>query len=158
MSTQDEPVPTDSTSPERRDPAMPPPLAAKPEPTAEDLEAEATKKRQRAAVAEEGRKRGRRMFGVLTSTLKQAQSETARPKQGAAKKREELELKLAEKLAREREQSESKAKVDKERRDLKAVVHRIEDQLANADSIVSDHLSLNALPRSQDIYGEIARL
>ena len=118
-----------------RDPAMPPPLARHPSPTAEEIEAEASRKRQRAVVADEGKKRGRRMFGLLQSTLQQAHSETSRPKSGAARKREELEAKLAEKLGREREEGAEKAKAEKERRELRATVNRIEDSLASADGI-----------------------
>lgn len=125
-----------TTTTTRLDPAMPPPLARPASPTPEDIAAEASRKRQRAAVADEGKQRGKRMFGLLQSTLNQAKSDTARPKSGAAKKREELEHKLADKLAREREEGAEKARVERERRELRATINRIEDGLANSDSIL----------------------
>lgn len=129
------------------DPAMPPPAHSAPQQTPEESTALAnSRKRASAASAEEGAKRGRRLFGLLTSTLQQAHKAAEAPKSGAARKREELEVKLAEKVRREREEGERRQWVERERRELKASVNRIEDSLANSDSIVSRYFALEHSP------------
>lgn len=120
------------TPPRRRSPSPPP------APTAEELEAQATKKRKLAVVADESKKRGRRMFGLLQSTLKQAKTATDPSKMtGAAAKRKELEDRLAKKLQGEKDEMEMKHSREREQKELKLDVVKREEEIGRAESIVS---------------------
>lgn len=124
-------LPLDSPSLPLRAPS--PPTA--PEPTAMELEAAATKKRKMAALADENKKRNRRMFGLVTSTLAQAKDQTKKVL-GASQKRVDLESRLADKLKKEREEMEEKRLREKSTKDLKFGVVRKEEELATAEAIV----------------------
>lgn len=123
------------------------PVVARPaEPTAEELEAQATKKRKLAVVADESKKRGRRMFGLLQSTLKQAKTATD-PSQlsGAAAKRKELEDRLVKKLQGEKAELEAKQNREREQKELRLNVVKKEEEIGRAQAIVSETLSIETV-------------
>lgn len=131
-------------------PAPPPAAEEKaPSPTPEELEAQALKKRKLAVVADESKKRGRRMFGLLQSTLKQAKS-AGENVSGAARKRIELEERLASKLKGEREEMERKGKSERESKELKLQVVRKEEEIGRIEAIVRFAVGAR-LPASRDV-------
>lgn len=132
-----EPVVAESGTPAPEAPATPIVVDEEPQPlTAEELEQQANRKRKSAAAADESKKRGKRMFGLLTSTLRQAKTETTNLS-GAAKKRMELEQRLASKLQGERAELEAKTNRERESKGLKLSVTKKEEEIARTDSIVS---------------------
>ncbi|GAA5878896.1 hypothetical protein JCM1840_000833 [Sporobolomyces johnsonii] len=100
----------------------------------DDLEARAEKRRKLEAVRAESRKRGNRMFGVMLGTLKRAKQDTS-VQSDAAKKRQELEERLASKLGAEKREMEEKLAREREAKELKLTILKKEDDIANADSI-----------------------
>lgn len=146
-----ETVPVESTSHAPSPPSIPvdtpalpgdtPPRAEASPPAVEevvekvDVEVLAAKKRSLQIVAEESKKRGKRMFGLLQSTLAQAQKQSG-ARAGASKKRQEIEERLAAKLSAERAEMEEKRRRDREGKDLRLAVTRKEEEIANFESIV----------------------
>ncbi|ORY90152.1 hypothetical protein BCR35DRAFT_299707 [Leucosporidium creatinivorum] len=136
-----EAAPTDEATPIAVDGEGSPAPAAAPveedkpaEPTAEELEAQALKKRKLAVVADESKKRGRRMFGLLQSTLKQAKT-AGENVSGAAQKRRELEERLANKLKDEKEEMERKGRSEREMKELKLQVVKKEEEIGRTEAI-----------------------
>ncbi|GAA5939761.1 hypothetical protein JCM1841_003799 [Sporobolomyces salmonicolor] len=111
----------------------PPPAHPAPE-ADDDIEARAEKKRKLEAVRAESRKRGNRMFGVMLGTLKRAKQDTT-VKSDAAKKRQELEERLASKLGAEKKEMEEKIARERETKELKLSILKKEEDIATADSI-----------------------
>lgn len=115
-------------------------------PTADELEALASKKRKLAVIADENKKRSRRMFGLLQGTLQQAKKETTSGKLGGmAKGRREVEERFEAKIRKERDEAEEKSKREREVRDTRNSIERKMAEIANADTIVSS-LSFIVLP------------
>lgn len=107
------------------------------------LEEQATKKRKLAVLQDENKKRGKRMFGLLQSTLKQAKC-AGENVSGAAAKRKELEERLAKKLKGEKEEMEKKGMVAREAKELKLSVVKKEEEIGRTEAIVSSRPRLFA--------------
>lgn len=115
----------ESVSPARIPPAVP----------ADAIEAEAAKKRRQAALKDENKKRGVRMFGLLQNTLKQAKKETGKLS-GTTKNRQEVQERLHAKLNSERVELEEKRRREREAKELKYTVAKKEEEISTAESIV----------------------
>lgn len=103
-----------------------------------DIEALAAKKRKLAVIQDESKKRSKRMFGLLQSTLVQAKKEVVKMNvSGAAQKRIELEERLAKKLSGEKEEMEEKRRRDRESKELRLSVTKKEEEIRNVETIVS---------------------
>ncbi|TPX52431.1 hypothetical protein SeMB42_g01422 [Synchytrium endobioticum] len=93
----------------------------------DDANASVTKRARLASSGDvESRKRGQRMFGSILGTLNKAKQETQH-KSASQLKREELEKKLQEKLAKEKDELEAKVKQDNEERKEKFLAARKAD-------------------------------
>lgn len=87
------------------------------------------------------RKRGARMFGLLTGTLKKFKEETKKTGQSdAVKRRNAVEARLSAKLKAEQELGEKKAERSRTEKSLKLDVHRKIDEKVLLDSIVRRRL------------------
>ncbi|KAK4055151.1 hypothetical protein OIV83_000431 [Microbotryomycetes sp. JL201] len=100
----------------------------------DDIEVQAAKKRRMAVAADESKKRGKRMFGLLQNTLQQAKKDTGSLAE-KNKRRTDIEKRLQDKLMSERQEMEKKREREQESRELKLDVLRKEDELAKAESI-----------------------
>ncbi|KAK4705520.1 hypothetical protein P7C70_g687, partial [Phenoliferia sp. Uapishka_3] len=127
--------PSNSPPPPAKADSSPPPAASpvRVEPVI-DIEAEAAKKRRQAILQDENKKRGKRMFGLLQNTLKQAKKETGKLS-GATKNRQEVEERLHAKLNGERTEMEEKRKRDRETKELRLDVLKKEEEISTAESI-----------------------
>lgn len=103
-------------------------------PTEEELELQAQKKRKLAVVADESKKRSKRMFGLLQSTLQQAKKQVSSVKVGGQNiKFQEVQ----ERLNREKLIMEEKRTRGREEKDLREQIDRKLAEIGVSESIVS---------------------
>ncbi|SCV68070.1 BQ2448_191 [Microbotryum intermedium] len=103
-------------------------------PTKNQDEFASRKRKASGIVADESQKRGRRLFGLLQSTLKQASTSKTSE---AAKKRQQLEDKLYRKLHEERKHMMDQRDRSKEARDLALAISLKEEELVRREAVVS---------------------
>ncbi|GAA5909001.1 uncharacterized protein JCM6883_002576 [Sporobolomyces salmoneus] len=133
----EEEKPVESTEPTLTPPRRPSP-APSPAPIAieEPQEDPAEVQRKRDALKQESRKRGNRMFGMMLGTLKRAKQQVENVSEtDGMKKRLELERKLQGKLNEEKKKLEERTERERELRDLKAGVQRLEEEISSTDAI-----------------------